>query len=101
MLKNALSLILLLSSQFVSAQTPPPAALAQIKETEIRKDVYDMCDPYYRGRSAGTVDELNGAVWLEEKFRAMGIKPLGDKGSYFQFFSLCRFPGISIRPPLW
>ena len=90
MLKNALPLILLLSSQVLSAQTPPSAALAQIKETEIKKDVYDMCDPYYRGRSAGTVDELNGAVWLEEKFRAMGIKPLGDKGSYLQFFSLWR-----------
>jgi hypothetical protein len=49
-----------------------------------------MCDPFYRGRSAGTLDELNSAVWLEEKFRAMGIRPAGDRGTYFQYFSLWR-----------
>lgn len=90
MTRKILSFLLLLSSMVAAAQTPSPAALSLVREDEIRKDVYDMCDPFYRGRSAGTLDELNSAVWLEETFRAMGIRPAGDKGTYFQYFSLWR-----------
>lgn len=89
-MKRILVLFFIAVPFWANAQAPSSQALAQINEESIRKDVYDMCDPYYRGRSAGTLDELNGAVWLEEKFRAMGIRPAGDKGSYFQFFSLWR-----------
>jgi hypothetical protein len=80
--------LLLLCSGSLYAQNPP--GLNLVKEDDLRKDVYDICDPFFRGRGGGTIDELNAAVWLAEKFRSLGIKPGGDHNTYFQYFNLRR-----------
>lgn len=71
-----------------SAQTPP--ALAAIRQQDIKTDIFEMAGDHFRGREAGTLDELKIAVWLAEKARAMGLRPGGDDGTYFQFFSMAR-----------
>jgi hypothetical protein len=85
-MKFILPLLLFAATAF--SQDPP--GLSEVRETDLRKDVYDMCAPVYRGRGGGTTDELNASVWLAEKFRAIGIKPAGDLGTYFQYFNLWR-----------
>ncbi len=85
-MKFILPLLLFVSHAF--AQAPP--GLDLVKESELKKDVYEICDPIFRGRGGGTVDELNASVWLAEKFRSIGIKPAGDNGTYFQYFNLWR-----------
>jgi hypothetical protein len=70
------------------AETPP--GLAAIRLEEIRADLGKMADAHFRGRSAGTVDELRAAVWIAERYRAIGLEPAGEDGTYFQFFSLGR-----------
>lgn len=80
--------ILLFVSNLLLAQSPP--GLALIKEADLKKDVYDMCEPFFRGRGGGTIDELNASIWLAEKFRSLGIQPAGDHGTYFQYFNLWR-----------
>lgn len=77
----------------------PPSAASAIKEDEIKKDLYAIADDHFKGREAGTLDELKVSVWLAEQARAAGLKPAGDDGSYFQFFSMWRnriAPGSSI-----
>ena len=74
----------------ISAQNNTLAGLQLIKTAELKKDLYEFADAKFKGRSAGTIDELKGAAWLAEKYRAIGIKPAGDDGTYFQFFTLWR-----------
>jgi hypothetical protein len=77
-----------------------PSALAAITEKDLKTDLYEMAGDHFRGREAGTLDELKTSVWWAEKLRAEGIKPAGDDGTYFQFFNMTRnrvSPASSIR----
>lgn len=69
--------------------TQPPA-LSAIREDDLKKDLYELAGDHYRGREAGTLDELKVSVWLAEELRKIGLKPAGDDGTYFQFFSMYR-----------
>jgi hypothetical protein len=61
-----------------------------IKESDLKRDLYAMADDHFRGREAGTLDELKAAVWLADQARIAHLEPAGDDGTYFQFFSLWR-----------
>ncbi len=74
----------------LSAQNNTPPALMSIRTEDLKKDLYDLADAHYRGRSAGTLDELKASMWLAEKFRELGLKPAGDDGTYLQFFTMWR-----------
>ncbi|QJP34683.1 M28 family peptidase [Nonlabens sp. Ci31] len=68
----------------------PPAGLAAIQENDLKKDLYEFAGTSFKGRAAGTINELNAAVWVAERFRSIGLKPAGDNNSYFQFFDMWR-----------
>ncbi len=68
----------------------PPAGLAAIQENDLRTDLYEHADASFKGRAAGTIDELKAAAWVAERYRSIGLKPAGDNNSYFQFFDMCR-----------
>lgn len=78
----------IMSSLFAQQANPP--GLNLIKMEDLKKDLYELADAHFRGRSAGTLDELKAGMWLGEKFRKAGLKPAGDDGTFFQFFSLVR-----------
>jgi len=84
--------ILLFASQTMLAQTKAAksAGLAAIREADIKQDLFDMAGDHFRGREAGTLDELKVSMWLADRARAAGLKPAGDDGTYFQFFSMWR-----------
>lgn len=91
-IKFYLAAILIIFCQLAFAQVNRSAAigLSAIKESDLKKDLFTMSDDNFRGRSAGTLDELNASVWWADQMRAAGLKPAGDNGTYFQFFSLWR-----------
>ncbi len=70
--------------------TAVPPALSSIKEADLKKDLYEIASDHFAGREAGTLDELKVSMWWAEKLRAVGLKPAGDNGTYFQFFSMQR-----------
>ncbi len=78
------------SQQAKSITSKLPPALSAISESDLKRDLYAMASDKFRGRSAGTIDEMNASVWCADQMRAAGLKPGGDNGSYFQFFSLWR-----------
>lgn len=84
---NLLLLIGILTS-YSYAQNPP--GLSAIKEAELKSDIYYLASDEMRGRRAGTIDELNAAAWVAKRAADAGLKPAGDNGTYFQFFSLYR-----------
>lgn len=71
---------------------PAPSAesdvLSLIREDDIRADLQALAGDHFRGREAGTLDELRASMWLAERARAAGLEPAGDDGTYFQFWPL-------------
>ncbi len=64
--------------------------ISGIREDDIKTDLFAMAGDHFKGREAGTLDELKVSVWLANQARAAGLKPAGDDGTYFQFFSIWR-----------
>ena len=96
-MKNTLTPLLISSfllfqpGKTVYAQaTPLPHGLSAIQEKDIRADLFAMADDHFRGREAGTLDELKVSVWLANQARMAGLQPAGDDGTYFQFFPMWR-----------
>ena len=69
---------------------PPPPALASIRESDLKRDLYAMASDHFRGREAGTLDELKDAMWWANQLRLAGLQPAGDDETFFQFFSMQR-----------
>src|SRR4051812_9750069 len=65
---------------------PPAAALAAITEADLKRDMFAMAGDNFRGREAGTVDELRASMWVADRAREAGLLPAGDDGSYFQWW---------------
>jgi hypothetical protein len=61
-----------------------------IKENDLKRDLFAMASDHFRGREAGTLDELKVSMWLANQARAAGLQPAGDDSTYFQFFSMWR-----------
>jgi len=50
--------------------------------------VEELSSDKYQGRLSGTPEYMNSAKWTASKLQEWGIKPLGDNGSYFQYFDM-------------
>ena len=90
MKKFFLAFLVLIFSLSAFAQKSNPPGLDLIKEAELKKDLYAFADAHFKGRSAGTLDELKASMWLVEKYRSIGLLPAGDDGTYLQFFTMWR-----------
>lgn len=78
-----------LASIGASTSTPPPA-LGAIREQELRRDLEALAADTFRGREAGTLDELRASAWIAERARQAGLLPAGEDGTYFQWFPMRR-----------
>ena len=88
-MKNAVILFFLAHvSVGLFAQNPP--ALSIIRESDLKRDIFELSDAHFKGRSAGTIDELKASTWLAEKYRTIGLIPAGDDGTFLQFFNMKR-----------
>jgi len=67
-----------------------PLAMAAIKRTDLERDLYAMAGDGMRGREAGTPDEMRASIWIADQMRHIGVKPMGEDGSYFQWFNMVR-----------
>lgn len=88
-MKRFFTLIFILSIGLnLLAQAPP--ALSAIKEADLKKDIFELAGDAFRGRRAGTIDEMRAAVWVAQKAQEAGLKPAGEDGTYFQFYNIHR-----------
>jgi Zn-dependent M28 family amino/carboxypeptidase len=67
-----------------------PAAYAAIREADLRRDVGAMASPAMRGREGGTIDEMRASMWVAEQYRRIGLQPMGDGGTWFQWLDMTR-----------
>src|SRR5690349_6790360 len=89
---TALVLATLLAPAAAVAQSAAkvPAAISSIREADIKRDLYVMGGDDFRGREAGTLDEMRASVWVADEMEKIGLKPLGDMGSWFQWWNMRR-----------
>ena len=96
-----LLLLLLALPVVVSAQRPAPAtanataptvprAIREIRQADLRRDLFAMASPAMRGREGGTLDEMKASVWVAEQYARLGLEPAGDDGTWFQWFNITR-----------
>ncbi|GAA5067493.1 M28 family metallopeptidase [Lysobacter panacisoli] len=92
-----LSLALLLAA---CQREAPPTAATPAKETydasasadarRIESDVRFLADDLLEGREAGTRGYDLASLYVAQRFRATGLAPAGDDGSYFQRVPMLR-----------
>jgi len=76
----------------IAALAAAPAELAgsefelteKISVASIRQMTEALSAPEMAGRGTGQPGGEKAANWIADKFKALGLKPLGDKGSYLQ-----------------
>jgi len=77
-------------AQAAPSATKPPRAIREIREADIRRDLFAMASPEMRGREGGTIDELRASIWVADQYRKIGLEPAGLDGTWFQWFNLIR-----------
>ena len=81
-------------------ESAPPTAPAAVKESydasasadarRIEADVRFLADDLLEGRETGTRGYDLASLYVAQRFRAMGLAPAGDDGSYFQRVPMLR-----------
>ena len=94
-MKKGIALILLAGAtmQALAQKTATsfaPPALTAIKYTDLKRDLFELAGDAFRGRKAGSLDEMRAAVWVAQRAQEAGLEPAGKDGTYFQFFNLLR-----------
>jgi len=79
-----------LAAQSTTRRSALPAAYSAIREADLRRDVGAMAGPAMRGREGGTLDEMRASMWMAEQYRRIGLKPMGEDSSWFQWFDITR-----------
>ena len=69
---------------------PTPRAIAAIREADLKRDLFAMASPAMRGREGGTLDELRASIWVAEQYQKLGLAPMGENGTWFQWFNIVR-----------
>lgn len=79
-LRALLLIFLVLPIMALDAQRsapPVPRAIREIKEVDLRRDLFAMVSPAMRGREGGTLDEMRASMWVAEQYRRIGLQPAG------------------------
>ena len=94
--KHLLGILFLLGLFLLSG--PTAAAISGTKglasaEEAIRAEnliekIHDLASPEKEGRGSGTPGEALAADYIAREFRKIGLKPAGDRESYFQSFDI-------------
>src|SRR3982750_4092678 len=82
--------VAILSAAVGAGVTAMQDPIEQIREADLKKDLFALASDAMRGREGGTLDEMTASAWVAERAREAGLLPAGDNGTYFQFFPLER-----------
>src|SRR3989441_11330075 len=72
------------ASSASTASVLPSTAFDAVKA---KAHVEYLADPARAGRYSGSAGYLDAATYVADRFREIGLEPLGDNGTFFQHFS--------------
>ena len=78
----------LASLAFVSARSAPASGEPAFSADRFRSHVEFLADDLIEGRETGTRGHRLAALYVAEQFRALGLKPAGENGTWFQAVKL-------------
>jgi hypothetical protein len=67
-----------------------PSGMAEIERDGLREHAYWLADDQRMGRQTGSTGQLATAEYVAMQFKRLGLKPLGDKRTYFQKYPIER-----------
>src|SRR5256712_9140227 len=76
-----------------TSAAPSPSAAAEIANGQFdgaraKAHVSYLADPARGGRMSGSAGYAAAAQYVADRFREIGLEPLGDNGTYFQHFPM-------------
>jgi Peptidase family M28 len=77
-------------AQAPAVPAPRPATMAAVRESDLKRDLFAMAAPAMRGREGGTIDEMRASIWVAEQYAKIGLVPMGENGTWFQWFYAVR-----------
>jgi hypothetical protein len=84
----AVAVTLAFAASAVTSAPPARAAVDPYDPARLRETVKTLADTAWTGRGPGTKGLDLAARELAERFKAAGLEPLGDGGTYFQEFDI-------------
>ncbi|MBS1820450.1 MAG: M28 family peptidase, partial [Acidobacteria bacterium] len=78
-----LSIALLAAPQPFFGQTIDRAA-SLIREQDLRADIYFLASDSMKGRNSTSPEDRIATEFIASEFMRLGLKPMGDNGTYFQ-----------------
>ena len=72
----------------ISAQSPPATGVNSIHADELREKLTYLASETFNGRGNGTADLNKAAGYIAGVFQKNGLKPAGDRGTFFQHFDI-------------
>ena len=90
----ALGLSALAAAQFPGAQKPPAdvkKGYDAITESDARTILGYLAGPECQGRGTGQPGFQKAAEYVAAHFRAAGLKPMGENGTYYQYGTFYRY----------
>jgi len=76
------------SSPSPSASAVVVAPTTEFDATKAKAHVDYLADPARGGRYSGSAGYRDAATYVADRFREIGLEPLGDSGTFFQHFSM-------------
>ena len=96
MKKSSLLIAFLLSSalfvNFSFAAPAAPAGLESITQDDLMRHIKLLADDSLEGRDTGQKGNVEASSYIAERYAEFGLKPVGDKGGYFQNFEVTLNP---------
>ena len=71
----------------LGAQEAAPA-IETIRQADLRADLFFLAGDEMGGRLAGSPQGRVASAFIKSRFERMGLTPVGDGGSYYQFFNV-------------
>lgn len=75
-----------------ASQTPAARWVDNIDPASVKRGIETLAADSMEGRMTGTVGMERAAKWLESQYKAAGLKPAGDSGTYRQNIPLRKAP---------
>ncbi len=72
----------------VSCSAPPVAAQGPVTPPDLLRHIRVLASDDFQGRAPGTDGERRTTAYLVEQFRARGLQPSGENGTWFQTLHL-------------
>ncbi|HEV2249264.1 MAG TPA: M28 family peptidase [Candidatus Limnocylindria bacterium] len=95
----AVVLVVRLAAPFVGPAAGLTSLSRQFDGARARADLAYIADPARGGRYTGSKGYQEAAAYVADRFRALGLEPAGDDGSYYQRFTMSDV-GLTAMPSL-